>query len=105
MTTTTSTTGISNTTVTPDIALDTLKKHMLIDGFDVVIDLDRSLGNTIVDARSGREYLDMFSMVASQPIGMNHPSLTEPRFRERIARVAIKTRPTRTSTTPRWRTS
>jgi len=86
---TTTSTGIASTTVTPDNALQTLKKHMLIDGFDVVIDLDRSLGNTIVDARSGREYLDMFSMVASQPIGMNHPSLTEPRFRERILRAAI----------------
>ncbi len=86
---TTSTTGITSTTVTPGNSLPTLRKHMLIDGFDVVIDLERSLGNTIVDARTGREYLDMFSMVASQPIGMNHPSLTEPPFRERIARAAI----------------
>jgi len=62
---------------------------MLVDGFDVVIDLERSRGNTIVDARNGREYLDMFSMVASQPIGMNHPSMTEPQFRERILRAAI----------------
>jgi len=88
MTTTTST-GIASTTVTPDNALSTLKKHMLVDGFDVVIDLERSRGNTIVDARNGREYLDMFSMVASQPIGMNHPSMTEPQFRERILRAAI----------------
>jgi len=89
MATTISTTGIAGTKVTPQNALDTLKRHMLIDGFDVVIDLERSRGTTVVDARSGREYLDMFSMVASQPIGMNHPSLTEPAFGERILRAAI----------------
>ena len=88
MTTTTST-GIASTTVTPDNALSTLKKYMLVDGFEIVIDLERSRGTTIVDARNGREFLDMFSMVASQPIGMNHPSMTEPHFRERILRAAI----------------
>ncbi len=80
---------MTHTTVTPDRAMQTLRKHMLIDGFDLVIDLDRSKGSTIVDARDGRSYLDMFSMVASQPIGMNHPSLTDPAFRERIVRAAI----------------
>jgi len=73
----------------PDKTFDTLKKHMLVDGFDVVIDFEKSRGNTIVDARTGRQYLDMFSMVASQPIGMNHPALTDEVFMRRIARVAI----------------
>ncbi|HZI94400.1 MAG TPA: L-lysine 6-transaminase [Patescibacteria group bacterium] len=77
------------TMITPDKGMSTLKKYLLVDGFDVMIDFDKSHGNTIVDARSGRSYLDMFSMVASQPLGMNHPDLTDETFLRRIARVAI----------------
>ena len=73
----------------PDKALETLRKYMLVDGFDVVIDFEKSHGNTIVDARNGRAYLDMFSMVASQPLGINHPALTDEPFLRRIGRVAI----------------
>lgn len=69
--------------------MKTLKKYMLIDGFDVVIDFDRSQGNTISDARSGNKYLDMFSMVASQPLGMNHPAMTEAAFLKRIGKLAL----------------
>jgi len=75
--------------ISPDKTLETLRKHMLVDGFDVVIDFEKSHGNTIVDARSGRQLLDMFSMVASQPLGMNHPALTEETFQRRILRAAI----------------
>jgi L-lysine 6-transaminase len=69
--------------------METLKKWMLVDGFDVLIDFEKSRGCNIVDARNGRTYLDMFSMVASQPLGMNHPALIEPAFLEKIGRVAI----------------
>jgi len=76
-------------TMTPANALQTLRKWMLVDGFDVVIDFEESRGCTLVDARNGRSYLDMFSMVASQPLGMNHPALIEAGFLEKIGRVAI----------------
>jgi L-lysine 6-transaminase len=75
--------------LTPNQAMEALKKHMLVDGFDVLIDFDKSRGNTIVDARTGRSYLDMFSMVASQPLGLNHPRMLEDEFVRRIGRVAI----------------
>ncbi|MBI3449435.1 MAG: L-lysine 6-transaminase [Acidobacteria bacterium] len=75
--------------MTPGRAMDVLRKWMLVDGFDVLIDFDKSRGCHIVDARNGRSFLDMFSMVASQPLGMNHPALTEPAFLEKIGRVAI----------------
>ncbi len=76
-------------TMTPDRAMDTLKRWMLVDGFDVLVDFERSRGCTIVDSRSGRPYLDMFSMVASLPLGMNHPALTEQAFLEKIGRTAL----------------
>jgi L-lysine 6-transaminase len=66
-----------------------LRKHMLVDGFDIIIDLKKSHGSYIVDARTGKQYLDFFTFVASSPLGMNHPRLTEPDFLEKIARVAV----------------
>ena len=65
----------------------TIGKHMLADGMDQVIDLKKSHGSWLVDARDGKEYLDLFSMFASMPVGYNHTTLLE--NRERIADAAI----------------
>lgn len=73
----------------PNAVLDTLKRRMLVDGFDMILDLDRSHGAWLVDARDGREYLDFFTFFASNPLGMNHPALTEPEFLARLGRVAV----------------
>jgi L-lysine 6-transaminase len=75
--------------VAPDKVMETLKRVMLVDGFDVVIDFEKSAGSRIVDARTGKSYLDMFSMVASQPLGMNHPRIAEPAFVEKLGRIAV----------------
>ena len=55
----------------------TLAKHMLADGFDFVMDIEKSHGSWIHDRLTGREYLDMFSMFASASIGYNHPYIVE----------------------------
>ena len=52
----------------------TIGKYMLADGMDQVIDLKKSHGSWLVDARDGNEYLDLFSMFASMPVGYNHPT-------------------------------
>jgi len=65
----------------------TIGKHMLADGMDQVIDLKKSHGSWLVDARDGKEYLDLFSMFASMPVGYNHPTLLE--NQERIAAAAL----------------
>jgi len=65
----------------------TIGKYMLADGMDQVIDLKKSHGSWLVDARDGKEYLDLFSMFASMPVGYNHPALLE--NRERIAAAAL----------------
>jgi L-lysine 6-transaminase len=69
--------------------LPTLRKHMLVDGFDIVIDLKRSKGVYIVDAKNGKRYLDFFTFVASSPVGLNHPRMTSPEFLEKLAYVAV----------------
>jgi L-lysine 6-transaminase len=65
----------------------TIGKHMLADGMDQVIDLKKSHGSWLVDARDGKPYLDLFSMFCSMPVGYNHPTLLE--NRERIAAAAL----------------
>jgi len=73
----------------PDQVIPTLKRRILVDGFHVVLDLDRSRGSRLIDARDGKEYLDCFSFFASSPLGTNHPDMLEPAFLERLARVAV----------------
>ena len=75
--------------VTPDQVLPTLSRHMLLDGFNIVVDLKRSRGSYIVDAKDGRRYLDFFTFVASSPIGLNHPKMMAPEFLEKLAYVGV----------------
>jgi L-lysine 6-transaminase len=76
--------------VAPERVIATLKKHILADGFHLVIDLDKSHGSWIHDAVSGREVLDFYSYFASLPVGHNHPALTgDPAFLEVLQRAAI----------------
>ena len=66
---------------------DVLAEHILVDGFDLVLDLARSRGVRLVDRRDGTEYLDMFGFFASSALGMNHPALTG--IRDELATAAI----------------
>ncbi|MBC8257089.1 MAG: L-lysine 6-transaminase [Candidatus Marinimicrobia bacterium] len=52
-----------------------LGKHILADGFEPVMDMEKSHGSWLVDERDGSEYLDMFSMFASGAVGYNHPDI------------------------------
>jgi L-lysine 6-transaminase len=54
-----------------------LSRNILADGFDPILDLEKSHDSWIVDKRDGREFLDMFSMYASGCIGYNHPKILE----------------------------
>jgi L-lysine 6-transaminase len=65
------------TTILANAVRNTIEKRMLADGFELVIDLKKSHGSWFVDKRDGREYLDLFSMFASMPIGYNHHYLLE----------------------------
>ena len=68
--------------------IPTLAKHILVDGFDIVVDLRKSKGSYIVDARDGKRYLDFFTFVASSPLGMNHPAIVSDEFQRKLAYVA-----------------
>ncbi len=78
-----------NTTVTAQNVHEILSKKMLVDGFDFVLDLNNSKGLIIVDEKTGDEYLDFFSFFASSPVGINHPKMNTPEFRDELATAAI----------------
>ncbi len=80
----------SEAMIPPAAVLDTLRRHLLVDGHDFVLDTAASRGSWLRDARDGGRYLDMFTFYASSPLGMNHPALTDdPDFRATLAEVAL----------------
>jgi L-lysine 6-transaminase len=78
------------TSVAPDDVRKVLSRSILADGLDLVLDLDRSAGSYLVDARTGERYLDMFTFFASSALGMNHPALAgDPALRAELAAAAV----------------
>ncbi len=76
--------------VTPATVHDVLRRSLLVDGFDMVLDLEASAGSRLVDARDGTAYLDLFTFFASNALGMNHPALAhDPVFREELLTAAL----------------
>jgi len=76
--------------VPPVDVRETVRRHLLADGLEVVPDLDRSRGVDLVDARSGETFLDYFTCFSTLPLGWNHPRLADPAFREELGRVAVQ---------------
>jgi L-lysine 6-transaminase len=74
----------------PDDVRDVLARSILADGLDFVLDVDRSSGSYLVDARTGEHYLDMFTFFASSALGMNHPALADDEdFRAELTQAAV----------------
>jgi L-lysine 6-transaminase len=66
-----------------------LKRHLLVDGFDMVVDLRKSQGHYLYDTLNNRKYLDLFGFFATAPVSHNHPELNNAAFREKIGQVAL----------------
>src|ERR1700728_512201 len=83
--------GQQNTrSLDPGTVRERVAAHMLADGFEFILDLDRSHGSTLVDARDGSEYLDLFTFFASSALGMNHDALAgDDAFLRELAAVAV----------------
>jgi len=75
--------------VSPQRVHKILAKHLLTDGYDIVLDLEKSRGLYIHDSKEGKNYLDFFTFFASNPLGMNHPRLANDEFRNKIGKVAV----------------
>jgi L-lysine 6-transaminase len=76
--------------IRPDEVRDVLGRNILADGLDFVLDIERSRGSVLVDARTGDRFLDMFTFFASSALGMNHPALADDAaFRAELATAGL----------------
>lgn len=76
--------------VDPKKVRTVLGKHILTDGYDMVLDLDKSEGPYLYDSQNDRKYLDFFTFYASNPLGMNHPKLAKDQaFLDKLTHAAI----------------
>src|SRR5215211_2243596 len=81
---------LTPTGIAPADVRELLARSILADGLDFVLDIDRSSGSYLIDARTGERYLDMFTFFASSALGMNHPALAEDdAFRDELAAAAV----------------
>jgi L-lysine 6-transaminase len=69
-------------------ALHVLEKHVLMDGFKIVIDLEKSRGSYMYDEATGRRLIDLYGFFGSLTIGFNHPYFDEPAVKAELLRAA-----------------
>ena len=75
--------------VPADRVFPVLRENVLVDGFHLVIDLERSHGAVMVDALEGREYLDCYGYFATLPVGHNHPKMEDEGFLRSLRTAAL----------------
>ena len=74
--------------IAPSKVLETIEQHVLLDGFKVVVDLDKSRGSYLYNAVDDRRLIDLYGFFGSMPVGFNHPHFDEPDVRRDLLRAA-----------------
>lgn len=74
----------------PASVREVIGRYMLADGMDLVIDLERSRGSRLCNARDGAVFLDFFGCYATIPLGYGHPRLTSRDALEELGRAAVQ---------------
>jgi L-lysine 6-transaminase len=75
--------------VEPSQVHEVLRRHLLTDGFKLVLDTAKSRDSWLVDARTGESYLDLYTFFASAPLGSNPAGIVDdPQFQALLAEVA-----------------
>ncbi len=70
-------------------ALKTLEEHILMDGFRIVFDLEKSRGSYMFDAATGHRLIDFYGFFGSVPVGFNHPHFQKPEVREELLKASM----------------
>src|SRR6267378_50168 len=68
--------------------LKTLEQHILLDGFKIVVDLEKSRGSYIYDTASDRRLIDLYGFFGSMPVGFNHPYFDRDDVKSDLLRAA-----------------
>src|SRR6266536_4427192 len=74
--------------IPPSKVLETIEQHVLLDGFKIVVDLDKSRGSYLHNAVDDRLLIDLYGFFGSMPVGFNHPHFDEPQVRRDLLRAA-----------------
>jgi len=74
--------------IAPSNVLETIKQHVLLDGFKVVIDLEKSRGSYLYDSASDRRLIDLYGFFGSMPVAFNHPHFDDPAVQRDLLRAA-----------------
>jgi L-lysine 6-transaminase len=74
--------------ISPSKVLETIEQHVLLDGFKVVIDLDKSRGSYLYNAASDNRLIDFYGFFGSMPVGFNHPHFDDPAVQRDLLRAA-----------------
>lgn len=76
--------------ISPNQVQETLSKHILADGYDLVFDMEKSEGVWIYDSKYNRKLLDFFTCFASVPLGYNHPKMVnDEEFKKNLMLAAL----------------
>lgn len=76
--------------IEPSRVNETLKKHILADGYDITYDMEKSSGAYMYDSKGNRKLLDFFTCFASVPLGYNHPKMiNDESFKHNLLLAAI----------------
>src|ERR1043166_9307487 len=71
-----------------DHIVSEIEKHVLVDGFRIVIDLEKSAGCYLVDEATGNRLLDLYGFYGSLPVGFNHPRFDQPAIQKELLEAA-----------------
>jgi L-lysine 6-transaminase len=74
--------------IAPSNVLETIEQHVLLDGFKVVVDLDKSRGSYLHNAVGDRRLIDLYGFFGSMPVGFNHPHFDDPKVQSELLRAA-----------------
>ncbi len=80
--------GEKSTTTPGTQVLDEIAEHVLLDGFRVVIDLERSKGSYLYDTAHERQLIDLYGFFGSNPVGFNHPYFDRPEVEADLLRAS-----------------
>jgi len=76
--------------IAPENVIKVLGKHLLTDGYDIVLDFEKSKTPYIYDSKNKKQYLDFFTFFASNPLGVNHPKVVNnDEFVKKIGHIAL----------------
>src|SRR5437762_3349073 len=68
--------------------LKILEQHVLLDGFKIVIDLEKSRGSYLHNAVNDQRLIDLYGFFGSNPVGFNHPHFEQPEVKADLLRGA-----------------